>query len=90
MNIKTLIAAVCVAGLAACASHKPPVELVDARAAYAHAEDGNASKLTPADLHVAAVALDSAERAYKDDAESQKTKDLAYIAERKAQRAEAL
>jgi outer membrane protein OmpA-like peptidoglycan-associated protein len=90
MNIKTLIAAVCVAGLAACASHKPPVELVDARAAYAHAEDGNASKLTPADLHVAAVALDSAERAYKDDAESQKTKDLAYIAQRKAQRAEAL
>ncbi|CAN5857293.1 hypothetical protein BH11MYX2_BH11MYX2_02910 [soil metagenome] len=90
MTMKMWIAGLCVAGLSACASHKPPVELIDARAAYSHAEESNAAKMTPAELHVAEVSLQEAEHAYSDDAESQKTKDLAYIAQRKAQRAEAL
>jgi outer membrane protein OmpA-like peptidoglycan-associated protein len=39
-------------------------------------------------LHEAQVALKRAERAYQDDAESAETRDIAYIAERKAQLAE--
>lgn len=74
--------------LAGCASTPAPRELVTARAAYQHAESGEASRLTPAELHEARVALDSAERAYKEDEDA--TRDLAYVAERKAQLAEAL
>jgi len=77
-------------GLAACGAHHPPQELVDARAAYAHAQQSNASKLTPAELHVARTSLDAAESKFDDDGDSQTTKDLAYIALRKSQRAEAL
>jgi outer membrane protein OmpA-like peptidoglycan-associated protein len=90
MSFKNLIAAVAIAALAACGAHRPPQELVDARVAYATASEGNAAKLVPAELHDAENALNRAEREFDDDDDSQKTKDLAYIALRKAQRAEAL
>jgi len=85
-----LFGSIAFAGLAACGAHHPPQELVDARAAYAHAQQSNAAKLTPAELHVARTSLDAAESKFDDDGDSQTTKDLAYIALRKSQRAEAL
>ncbi|HEY0254462.1 MAG TPA: OmpA family protein [Kofleriaceae bacterium] len=77
-------------GLMACGSHMPPQQLVDARAAYDHAAASNASKMTPAELHVARESLDAAEKKFADDPDSKDVTDLAYIAQRKAQRAEAL
>ena len=59
--------------LAGCASSPPPRPLVDARAAYNRAKAGKAAQYTPADLHTAKVALNEAETAYEDDAESPDT-----------------
>lgn len=76
--------------LVACAAHVPPRELVDARAAYDHAAGTQSTALVPAELHVAKESLDVAERKFSDDPDSADTRDSAYIAMRKAQRAEAL
>ena len=76
--------------LLACSAHLAPKELVDARAAYDRAAASNAPKLVPAELHVARESLDVAERKFADDPDSQDAIDSAYIAMRKAQRAEAL
>jgi outer membrane protein OmpA-like peptidoglycan-associated protein len=64
-------------------------ELVNARAAYVRAQTGPAAQLDPADLHEAHTALDRAEVASLDDATSPETRDLAAIAELKAETAEA-
>jgi outer membrane protein OmpA-like peptidoglycan-associated protein len=89
--VKTLLATIlATVVLGACASSAPSKELVDARAAYDHAMNSNANALVPAELHVAKVALDRAERESSDEPNAQRTRDLAYIAERKAERAEAL
>jgi len=74
---------------AGCATVTPP-ELTSARAAYQHASTSPASEYTPVDLHKARVALDKAEQSFAEEKDSQKTIDLAYIAERSAQTAEAL
>jgi outer membrane protein OmpA-like peptidoglycan-associated protein len=74
---------------AACGNTLPPKELVDARAAYQSAAKGPAGQQAPAELHVAKQALDQAERAFSDDADSPETKDYAYIATRKAELADA-
>jgi len=41
-------------------------------------------------LHIANQALAKAEQSFRDDSDSYKTRDLAYVAERKAQMAEAI
>jgi outer membrane protein OmpA-like peptidoglycan-associated protein len=69
---------------------QPPQELVDARSAYQHAAAGPATKYVPADLHIAHESLAVAERSFNDSPKSQDAVDNAYIALRKAQRAEAL
>jgi outer membrane protein OmpA-like peptidoglycan-associated protein len=71
-----------------CASTPTPPELSDARSAYFKAEQGMAPHLRPDQLHEAKVALDRAERSYADDPDAQKTRDLAYVAERRAEIAE--
>ncbi len=76
--------------LLACAAHTAPRELVDARAAYQHAASTHAATLVPAELHIAKVSLDRAEPKFADDPESRDVADIAYVAMRKAQRAEAL
>jgi outer membrane protein OmpA-like peptidoglycan-associated protein len=76
------------AAVAGCGSQQPPRELVNARAAYARANNGPAAQLDPADLHVAKQTLDQAERSFADDGASNKTRSLAYTAERRAQIAE--
>jgi len=72
-----------------CATAQPPQELLDARAAYVRAENGYARELSPAALHGAHEALEGAERRFKDDGSSDVTRDEAYVALRKAERADA-
>jgi outer membrane protein OmpA-like peptidoglycan-associated protein len=67
-----------------------PHELADARAAYQHASAGRANDLSPAELHKAQEALAKAEASWSNDPKSQQTRDLAYVAERKAQLSEAI
>jgi outer membrane protein OmpA-like peptidoglycan-associated protein len=82
-----MISVLATLGLAACGS-SPSRELVDARAAYARASTGPAAQSVPAEVHKARVSLDAAEAAYHSDSSNQR--DLAYVAERKAQLAEVL
>ena len=71
-----------------CASTPAPPELLDARSAYIRAESGPAAQLKPDSLHEAKVALEKAERAYVDDPGALKTRDVAYLALRRAELAE--
>ncbi len=73
----------------ACGSTLPPEELVSARKAYEHAAAGKTKELQPTQLYEAKQALDSAESKFKDEGVSPDTKDLAYVAQRKAEYAEA-
>jgi outer membrane protein OmpA-like peptidoglycan-associated protein len=77
--------ALCVAGLAGCASAPPPRQLIDARAAYNEARLGKAAELAPAELHMAKMSLNSAEQAFQDDPESAETYTLSYVALRTAE-----
>lgn len=90
MNTKTkLLALTLLAGTFACGETLPPKELVDARAAYDRAAQGKAGQLHPATVYEAKQALDKAEGSFKQTADAPETKDLAYVAQRKAQYAEA-
>ncbi len=85
---RTLFASVLATlALGAC-GNSPSRELVDARRAYAHAAEGPAATAVPAEVHKARVSLDKAEAAFRSDASDQR--DLAYVAQRKAQLAEVL
>lgn len=74
----------------ACATASTPSELTAARSAYEQAAKGPAAQYQPADLHDAKQALNRAEESFDDDGASAETKHLAYLAERKAMRAQAL
>lgn len=67
-----------------------PNELVNARSAYQQASEGPAAQLAPAELHKAQEALTLAEQSFQKDSDSYKTKDLAYVAQRKSEQAGAL
>jgi outer membrane protein OmpA-like peptidoglycan-associated protein len=64
-----------------------PSELASAREAYQTASTGPAAQLVPADLHKAHEALKVAEESYEKDGKSYKTRDLAYVAQRKSEMA---
>jgi outer membrane protein OmpA-like peptidoglycan-associated protein len=87
-SIPCLLLAAHVALLSSCASVAPP-ELVSAREAYRRASTGPASQSAPAQVHVANKALEQAERSFLDAPNSYLTRDLAYVAQRKAELAEA-
>lgn len=74
---------------AGCAT-MPPNELVSARQAYRIASDGQAAELAPAELHKAQKALNLAEQSFQNEPDSAKTKDLAYVAQRKSELAGAV
>jgi outer membrane protein OmpA-like peptidoglycan-associated protein len=74
---------------AGCAT-MPPNELVNARSAYRIASEGPAEQLAPAELHKAQEALNLAEQSFLKESDSYKTKDLAYAAQRKSEKAGAL
>jgi outer membrane protein OmpA-like peptidoglycan-associated protein len=78
-----------VAVIAAACATVTPSELTTARTSYARASSGPATQLLPADLHKAKVVLDAAEASFVEEKASQKTIDLAYIADRTIQIVEA-
>src|SRR5512133_3541282 len=88
-TLQFLIPVAFVALFAGCATVTPK-ELVNARSAYQNASAGPAVQLAPAELHKANEALIQAEQSFQKDPDSAKTKDLAYVAQRKSEQAEAL
>jgi len=73
----------------ACASTAPPRELKDARVAYQVAASNPGAVRAQADVADAKRSLDRAEAAFADDPSSDMTRDLSYIASRKASSARA-
>ena len=75
---------------AACGGERiPPKQLSDARSEFQQAKTGVAMQLDPTDVHTAELALHDAEQAWSTDPDDPNTIDLAVIAQRKAQIAEA-
>lgn len=70
---------------ASCASSKPSTHLENARSAYGSAENSQANQLVPVKVHEAKQALDEAERAHAEDAQSYEEKSLSYVAYRRAE-----
>ncbi len=88
-TIRTTFIFLAAATTGGCAASMPPQDLITARADYANASHGAAAAYDPADLHLAHEALDAAERSYDKNGASAETVDLAYVADRRAQTAEA-
>jgi outer membrane protein OmpA-like peptidoglycan-associated protein len=88
-TIQFLILGTAVVFFAGCTTI-PPKELINARSAYQYACDGPAAQLVPAELHKAREALVLAEQSFQKEPDSFKTKDLAYVAQRKSELAGAL
>jgi outer membrane protein OmpA-like peptidoglycan-associated protein len=88
-NTVVTMSSLLVVSVVGCASTPAPQELLDARSAYRHAQSGPTVQYKPDQVHEAKVALDKAEQSYLDDPADQKTKDLAYVAQRKAELADA-
>ena len=62
----------------------PPRELTEAQMTYRQVSAGPAATAAPDELHKARAALEQAERAFAQDPSGAATRDLAYIAQRKA------
>jgi outer membrane protein OmpA-like peptidoglycan-associated protein len=75
--------------LMACGTALPPAELVNARKSMDAAKQGPAPEQVPADLHSAKQALAKAEAVFEEQGPSRDAKDLAYVALRKVEYAEA-
>ncbi|HEX7477203.1 MAG TPA: OmpA family protein [Polyangiales bacterium] len=73
---------------AGCATAAPPPDLVSARMSYNKAQHGDAAKINPADLYTAQKAIESAEQSFAKNGDTRETRDLAYVADRRAQIAE--
>lgn len=84
MNVRNSVFGAAVLVLIAGCASQPPQELRDARAAYANAQKAPGAALTPNDQREAKLALDRAEREFADEGDDQSTRDLAYVAQRKA------
>ena len=85
----SIFLSIAVAFVASACATATPVELNNARIAYNRASVGPAAQVSPSDLHVAKTALDRAEASFAEGEDMQKIVDLAYVAERTAQIAEA-
>jgi outer membrane protein OmpA-like peptidoglycan-associated protein len=85
MKTLNLTAAATVLGavLGGCASQPPP-ELKNARTAYQEAAQSQGAMLAAPDVYEAKKSLEVAERAFADDGDEPETRDLAYVADRKA------
>jgi len=73
----------------ACATPMPPQELLDARTAYDVATKSSAPQYAPAQLDTAKQSLARAEQSFQDNGDEPVTKDLAYVADRRAKLAAA-
>lgn len=90
MQLRTIAVAMCAASILTACAATVPQELSSAREAYRRASTGPASRLTPAEVHKASEALNVAEQSFVDAPESYHTRDLAYVALRKAEIAESI
>jgi outer membrane protein OmpA-like peptidoglycan-associated protein len=88
MKTNTLLILAACTGIIGCATIAPK-ELVDAREDYRRASTGVAGKTAPAEVHVANQALARAEGSFREHGDTYQTRDLAYVAQRKAEMAEA-
>jgi outer membrane protein OmpA-like peptidoglycan-associated protein len=89
-RIAVLIVALAAATLSACGGERlPPKALADARDEFHRAKTGITIQLDPTDVHEADLALQRANQAWSDDPDDPNTIDLAIVAQRKAQIAEA-
>lgn len=82
--ISLFVLASSTASLIGC-SEAVPRELADARVAFQKAQSSSAKQAAPADLQTAKESLDKAERSFKDEGNEASTRDLAYVAQRKAE-----
>lgn len=89
-NTKTPLILLAFAGILVGCATMPPGELVDAREDYRRASTGTAAKVAPAEVHVASEALAKAEQSFEANGDTYQTRDLAYVAQRKAELAEAI
>ncbi|HVJ16392.1 MAG TPA: OmpA family protein [Polyangiaceae bacterium] len=85
MNASLLTILLCVA----CGSTLPPKELSDARAAYKRVAASQAKELAPAQLDTGKQALDKAEQSFEEEGDDPITVDLAYVALRRIELADA-
>ena len=80
-----------VGSLAACAASLPPQDLVSARDAYNRASnDGTTAQTNPSDMDTAHKQLDVAEASFKENGDTQGTRDQAYLALRRTEYAEVI
>jgi outer membrane protein OmpA-like peptidoglycan-associated protein len=82
-NLGALLAVVATVTVTGC-SHTLPHELADARVAYQNAARSPGAPLVPGDMMDARQSLNVAERSFSDSGDDQATRDLAYIAQRRA------
>jgi outer membrane protein OmpA-like peptidoglycan-associated protein len=74
---------------AGCMATTAPPELVTARTSYDRASHGPAGTFDPADIHAAGESLAAAEQSFTKNGSTPQTVDLAYVADRRAEIAEA-
>jgi outer membrane protein OmpA-like peptidoglycan-associated protein len=84
MKTLSLTAATAIGALLVGCTSQTPTELKNARTAYQEAAQSPGANLAAPDVYEAKKSLDVAERAFADDGDGAETRDLAYVAERKA------
>jgi outer membrane protein OmpA-like peptidoglycan-associated protein len=89
MKTNSLLIIAASAGFFSSCATTVPKELVSARETYQRVSTGGAAQVAPAEVHVAHEALVRAEQSFQKDPDSYQTRDLAYVAQRKAELAEA-
>jgi outer membrane protein OmpA-like peptidoglycan-associated protein len=90
LGISTPAMALALAALGACGGERlPPKALVDARNEFTKAKTGVTIELDPTDVHAADLAMQQAEQAWNDNPDDPNTIDLAIVAQRKSEIAEA-
>jgi outer membrane protein OmpA-like peptidoglycan-associated protein len=90
LGISTPALALALAAASACGGERlPPKALVDARNEFTKAKTGVTIELDPTDVHAADLAMQQAEQAWNDNPDDPNTIDLAIVAQRKSEIAEA-
>jgi outer membrane protein OmpA-like peptidoglycan-associated protein len=85
------ILGVTLVALTACAASLPPQDLVSARSAYVRANgDGTTGQANPRDMDAAKKQLEVAETSFRENGDTQGTRDEAYLALRKTEFAEVI
>lgn len=83
LKMKSQLAGLTLAGLLSACASGVPLQLIEARDAYAASSTGLAAKLTPTELYDAKKALDQANLEYDANGDTTEVRDYAYIAARK-------